>query len=119
MNFFVFFSPAAINLTVVGSTPSSISIRWEVIEEYSITPSGYQISYRNTEYTEPDCFTINITIPIDSDALGGEREIEDLQEGTDYSITVALLVITGVITDRNTVIHATDEAGKSVYNLLQ
>ena len=84
-----------------------------MVEEDSITPSGYQISYRNTEYTEPDCFIINITISIDSDALGGEREIEDLQEGTDYSITVALLV-SGVITDRNTVIHATNEAGKSL-----
>ena len=113
MKCFTFLSPAAINLTVVGRTPNSISIRWEVIEEDSITPSGYQISYRNTEYTEPDCFIINITIPIDSDALGGERDIEDLQEGTDYSITVALLV-SGVITDRNTVIHATDEAGQSL-----
>ena len=113
-----FFSPVAINLTVVGSTTNSISIRWEVIEEGTIDPSGYQISYRNTEYTEPDCLIINITISIDSDALGGEREIEDLQEGTDYSITVALLVSSDV-TDRNTVIHATDEAGKSVYNLLQ
>ena len=108
-----FFSSAAINLTVVGSTPNSISIRWEVVEEDSITPSGYQISYRNTEYTEPDCFIINITISIDSDAHGGEREIGGLQEGTDYSITVALLV-SGDITDRNTVIHATDEAGKSL-----
>ena len=107
------FSPAAINLTVVGSTPSSISIRWEVIKDSSITPTGYQISYRNTEYTEPDCFIINITISNNTDALGGEREIEDLQEGTDYSITVALLV-SGVITDRNTVIHATGEAGKSL-----
>ena len=107
------FSSAVINLTVVGSTTSSISIRWEVVEEDSIMPSGYQISYRNTEYTDPNCFTIDNTIPIDTDALGGEREIGGLQEGTDYSINVALLV-SGDFTDRNTVIHATNEAGKSL-----
>ena len=113
MKCFTLFSPAAINLTVVGRTPTSISIRWEVIEEDSIDPTGYQISYRNTEYTEPDCFIINNTISIDTDALGGDSEIGGLQEGTDYSITVALLV-SGDVTDRNTVIHATDEAGKSL-----
>ena len=62
--------------------------------------------------------TIDSTISIDTNALGGERDIHGLHEGTDYSITVALLV-SHVITDRNTVIHATDEVGKSAYNLLQ
>ena len=79
-------------------------------------PSGYNISYRNTEYT--DCFTKFNTIPTLTDSLGGDYNIVGLEEGTDYSITVALLM-DGAVTDRNTVLQATAEAGKSVYVLME
>ncbi|CAI8037919.1 Receptor-type tyrosine-protein phosphatase F, partial [Geodia barretti] len=73
-------------------------------------PSGYNISYRNTEYT--DCFTKSNTISILTDSLGGNYNIVGLEEGTDYSITVALLM-DGAVTDRNTVLQATAEAAPS------
>ena len=81
----------------------------------SIMPSGYNISYRNTEYT--DCFTKFNTISIPTNSLGGNYSIVGLEEGTDYSITVALLM-DGAVTDRNTILQATAEAGKSVYVLI-
>ena len=71
----------------------------------SIMPSGYNI---NTEYT--DCFTDSGTISIVTDSLGGSNTIVGLEEGTDYSITVALLM-DGAATDRNTILQATAEAG--------
>ena len=71
-------------------------------------PSGYNISYRNTEYT--DCFTKSNTISIPTDSLGGSNTIEGLEEGTDYSITVDLLM-DGAVSDRKTVLQATAEAG--------
>ena len=103
-------STAAITLTIVAATTNSILIQWDVIEEAqgSIMPSGYNISYRNTEYT--DCFTKSNTIPTLTDSLGGSNNIVGLEEGTDYSITVALLM-GGAVTDRNTVLQATAEAG--------
>ena len=111
-------STAAITLTIVAATTNSILIQWDVIEEAqgSIMPSGYNISYRNIEYT--DCFTKSDTISIPTDSLGGSNNIDSLEEGTDYSITVALLV-DGAVTDRNTVLQATAEAGKCVYVLME
>ena len=101
---------AAINLSIVAATTTSILIQWDVIEEAqgSIMPSGYNISYRNIEYT--DCFTDSGTISIPTDSLGGSNTIVGLEEGTDYSITVALLM-DGAATDRNTILQATAEAG--------
>ena len=85
-----------------------------------ITPSGYNISYKNTEFTE--CFTISETIPIISGSTSGQYDIVNLQEGTEYSITVSL-IRNGAITDRNTVLHHTLESGTlyltpSSFNLL-
>ena len=110
------FPLAAINVTVVDVTTNSISITWEVIEEVqgSVEPSGYNVSYRNIEYTE--CFTIFNTVSITNDSHEGQYNVTDLEEGTDYSITVSLLR-DGVATDRSTVINATAEAGKSLHDL--
>ena len=74
----------------------------------SVEPSGYNVSYRNIEYTE--CFTIFNTVSFTTDSFSGQHTIDGLQEGTDYSITVSLLS-NGVATDRNIVINATAEAG--------
>ena len=79
-------------------------------------PSGYNISYRNTEYT--DCFTKSNTISIPTNSLGGSYNIEGLEEGIEYSITVALLM-DGAVADRNTILQATAEAGKCVYVLME
>ena len=64
----------------------------------SVEPSGYNVSYRNIEYTE--CFSIFNTTSISTASLNGQHTIGGLQEGTDYSITVSLLR-DGVATDRN------------------
>ena len=97
-------------MTIVVATTNSILIQWDVIEEAqgSIMASGYNISYRNIEYT--DCFTDSGTISIPTDSLGGSYNIVGLEEGTDYAITVALLM-DGAATDRKTVLQATAEAG--------
>ena len=79
-------------------------------------PSGYNISYRNTEYT--DCFTKSNTISIPTGSLGESYNIEGLEEGIEYSITVALLM-GGAVADRNTILQATAEAGKCVYVLME
>ena len=98
-------------MTVVDVTINSISIRWEVTEEVqgSVEPSGYNVSYRNIEYTE--CFSIFNTTSISTASLNGQHTIGDLQEGTDYSITVSLLR-DGVATNRKIVFQATAEDGK-------
>ena len=97
-------------MTIVAATMISILIQFDVIEEGqgTIMASGYNISYGNTEYT--DCFTKSNTISIPTDSLGGNYNIVGLEEGTDYSITVALLM-DGVVSDRNTVLQASAEAG--------
>ena len=75
----------------------------------SVEPSGYNVSYRNIEYTK--CFKIFDTVSFSTDSFSGQHTIDGLQEGTDYSITVSLLR-DGVATDRNIVFQATPEAGK-------
>ena len=74
----------------------------------SVEPSGYNVSYRNIEYT--DCFSIFNTTSLSTASLNGQHTIDGLQEGTDYSITVSLLR-DGVATDRNIAINATAETG--------
>ena len=106
---------AAISATVVSAMPTSILIRWSVIESVQ-APSGYNISYSNTENT--DCFTISETVSITSDARNGSYNIERLQEGTEYSITVRLLR-NGTISDMDTVQHSTADAGELLYGSIR
>ena len=104
---------AAISATVVSAMPTSILIRWSVIESVQ-PPSGYNISYSNTENT--DCFTISETaVSITSDARDGSYNIESLQEGTEYSITVSLWR-DGAISDMDTVKHSTADAGELLFS---
>ena len=103
---------AAISATVVSAMPTSILIRWSVIESVQ-PPSGYNISYSNTENT--DCFTISETVSITSDAHNGTYNIEGLQEGTEYSITVSLWR-DGAVSDMDTVKHSTADAGEVLFS---
>ena len=103
---------AAISATVVSAMPTSILIRWSVIESVQ-PPSGYNISYSNTENT--DCFTISETVSITSDARDGSYNIESLQEGTEYSVNVSLWR-DGAISDMDTVKHSTADAGELLFS---
>ena len=96
--------------------PTSILIRWSVIESVVEAPSGYNISYSNTENT--DCFTISETVSITSDARNESYNIQGLQEGTEYSITVSLWR-DGAITDKDTVKHSTADAGELLYGSIR
>ena len=99
-------------MTVVSAMPTSILIRWSVSDSVQ-PPSGYNISYSNTENT--DCFTISETVSITSDARDGSYNIESLQEGTEYSITVSLWRY-GAISDMDTVKHSTADAGELLFS---
>ena len=95
--------------------PTSILIRWSVVESVQ-PPSGYNISYSNTENT--DCFTISETYSITSDARNESYNIKGLQEGTEYSITVRLWR-NGTISDMYTVKHSTADAGELLYGSIR
>ena len=87
-------------------TSTSISIQWTVID--AITATGYTISYRNTDNTE--CFTDSNTVT-DIDGSDDDYTIGGLEEGTEYTITVA---IEGRADD-DTVIQATQDAGNTLH----
>ena len=80
-----------------------------------ITPAGYTISYSNTDNTE--CFT-------DSDNVTGivasadNYNIQGLEEGTEYTVTVTLSREGGG-TDVDTVIATTLDAGMYLYNYIR
>ena len=97
-------------MKVVETTTTTITVEWSVNEEPhgSIQNSQFEISYKNTEYT--DCFNISDTILNDADSAEGTSSIKDLQEGTNYAITVSLLR-DNVVTDINTIPSATAETG--------
>ena len=107
---------AAISATVVSAMPTSILIRWSVIESVQ-PPSGYNISYSNTENT--DCFTISeAAVSITTAARNSSYNIEGLQEGTEYSITVSLWR-DGAVSDMDTVKHSTADAGDLLFSSIR
>ena len=95
----------------ISATVTSISLQWSVIA--GIQPSGYTISYSNTDNT--DCFTISDTVSI-TDGSDMDYVIEDLEEGTEYTITVTLLR-DDEATDEDTEKQATADASKSLKNV--
>ena len=96
----------------ISATATSISLQWSVID--GVQPSGYTISYSNTDNT--DCFTISDTASI-TDASDMDHVIEGLQEGTEYTITVTLLQNDNEATEEDTVTQATADASKSLNNI--
>ena len=95
----------------ISATTTSISLQWSVID--GVQPSGYTVSYSNTDNT--DCFTISDTMSI-TDASDMDYVIEGLQEGTEYTVTVTLLRDDGP-NDEDTEIQATADASKSLNNI--
>ena len=93
-------------MTVVSAMTTSIVISWTLVA--GVVAEEYTISYSNTENT--DCFTISQTVSI-TDGSEVSYNIEDLEEGTEYSISVSL-IRGGAITDVDTVKHSTADAGE-------
>ena len=75
-------------------------------------PSGYTISYMNTNNTE--CFTSSNTLT-DIDTSAVSYDIQGLEEGTQYSITVTLSSGDGA-SDDDTAVYSTEDACKTLKN---
>ena len=105
-------SAGAISVEDISATATSISLQWSVIDD--VQPSGYTVSYSNTDNT--DCFTISNTVSI-TDASDMDYVIEGLEEGTEYTVTVTLLQDDDGPTDEDTEIQATADARKSLNNI--
>ena len=104
-------SAGAISVVDISATATSISLQWSVID--GVQPSGYTISYSNTDNT--DCFTISDTVSI-TDGADMDYVIEGLQEGTEYTITVTLLRDDGP-SDEDTEVQAAADASKPLNNV--
>ena len=96
----------------ISATATSISLQWSVIA--GVQPSGYTVSYSNTDNT--DCFTISDTVSI-TDGSDMDYVIEGLQEGAEYTITVTLLQDDDGLSDEDTEKHATADASKTLSNV--
>ena len=76
-------------------------------------PSGYTISYMNTDNTE--CFTSSGTLT-DTDTSAVSYDIQGLEESTQYSITVTLSHGDGA-SDDDTAVYSTEDASKTLINV--
>ena len=85
----MFSSPDGLSVSVISSTTTSLTISWAL--EEGVTATSYSISY---SATDTDCFTDSNTIP---DIAGSETlyRLDDLEEGTEYSITVTATITGG------------------------
>ena len=94
------------SINIVGTTSStSLTISWVLAGGTAVT--GYTISYSNTD---TQCFTDSHTL---SGIAAGETShtLTDLEEGTEYAITVTAL-LTGGGTDVDTVTANTLDTGE-------
>ena len=95
-----------LSVTVNSTSPTTVNILW--IMDYQVTATSYNISYFNTRNTQ--CFT-------HSDDITGVAASEtmytltDLQEGTDYAITVTALLREGNIV-KDSLTATTMDAGQ-------
>ena len=82
--------PITEGLTVSATTLSttSISVSWEL--QNTLTATGYTISYTNTNNTQ--CFTDSRS---SISASGTSHTVDNLEEGTQYSITVTATLTGG------------------------
>ena len=79
----------------------------------STTVTGYSISYSNTD---TQCFTDSLTVT-HIGASETSRTLTNLEEGTEYTITVTAL-LTGGGTDEDSITATTLAAGKLFFLLL-
>ena len=93
----------AVAIDFLGST--SLIITWSLAD--GITVTDYSISYSNTD---AQCFTDSGTV---SGIAAGEtsHELPDLEEATEYTITVTA-ILTGGRTNEDTVVTATLAEGE-------
>ena len=100
-----FFLPDGLSVSVISSTTTSLTISWAL--EEGVIATSYSISYSAT-----DCFTgSNTTPPI----AGSETmyRLDDLEEGTEYSITVTA-TLTGGGSEQDMVEGTTVAAGECI-----
>ena len=91
-------------MTVDSTSTTSLTISWTLADD--VTATEYIISYSNTDI---DCFNISyddITVSIMS------VELTDLEEGTEYSITVTAILSDDGGTASDTVTATTMSVGK-------
>ena len=81
--YFVTLYTDAISVMVEFSSTTSITISWIL---YDVTATEYIISYSNTDI---DCFNISYD---DTTVSIMSVELTDLEEGTEYSITVTAIL---------------------------
>ena len=79
------------------SFTTSLTISWSLDDDAAVMIESYSISYSNTN---TDCFTDsnNITGVAASETM---YTLTDLQEGTEYSITVTVLLRGGGTVENN------------------
>ena len=73
-----------------STTTTSLTISWTLVDDVTVMVNSYTISYFNTN---TDCFTDSDTISVAASET--MYELTDLQEGTEYSITVTALLSLG------------------------
>ena len=99
-----------LSVTLDSTSLTSLTVAWALPEELTVT--SYTISYSNTNNTQ--CFT-------DSNDITGIAASEttytltELQENTEYSITLTALLSDGE-TKRDTLVAATMASGKCLNN---
>ena len=100
----MFSTPDGLSVSVISSTTTSLTISWALVE--GVTATSYSISYSDT-----DCIPGSTTIlPIP----GSETmyRLDDLEEGTEYFITVTA-TLTGGGSQEDTIIPTTMAAGEN------
>ena len=102
----MFSSPDGLTVYVISSTTTSLTISLAL--EEGVTATSYSISY---SATDTDCIPDSITIP---PIAGSETmyRLDDLEEGTEYSITVTA-TITGGGSQEDMAVASTVAAGES------
>ena len=106
LTYIILLSAGALSVLVADLSSTSILLKFILIE--GVEPSEYTIIYSNTN---PQCFNDSRTLAI-TNASTVCYNITDLEEGTEYNITVILAQADGA-RYRDTTTATTATAGKS------
>ena len=82
-----------LSVTVVPTSITSLDISWTLLDDNIKTATSYIISYSNTD---TDCFNMTYNDITTSETT---YELTNLEEGTEYSITVTALLGGGGATE--------------------